>query len=182
MASLIKNSSNTPSPSAPGANTPSGAPGANPPSTAAISGAESSGVQFNSFLGTGWQFPPEFDPEVGRPFMVSDQVDIEQSLNILLSTALGERVMEPAFGCDLRPYLFDPLSPNMIGYLKDRVRNAILYYETRISLLSVEVTAPGSTVLLEGIFQINVTYSITQANSRLNFVYNYFQNEALQSV
>jgi phage baseplate assembly protein W len=163
MASIIAGSSNT-----------------TPP--AAISGADSSGIQFNSFLGTGWAFPPEFDPSVGRPVMVSDQVDIEQSLNILLSTALGERVMEPNYGCDLRPYIFDPLNPHMIGYLKDRVRNAILYYETRISLISVDVTAADSSLLLEGLYQIQVTYSITQTNSRLNFVYNYFQNEALQSV
>jgi len=147
-----------------------------------ISGAESSGIQFNSFLGTGWSFPPEFNPDSGLPEMVSDEDDIKQSLNILLSTALGERVMEPNFGCDLRPYLFDPLTPHMIGYLKDRVRNAILYYETRISLISIDVTAADSPVLLGGMFQITINYSIAQTNSRLNFVYNYFQNEALQSI
>ena len=114
--------------------------------------------------------------------MVSDQLDIDQSLNILLSTALGERVMEPRYGCDLRPYLFDPLTPHMIGYLKDRVRNAILYYETRITIISIDVTEASSALLLQGMFVIEVTYSIAQANSRLNFVYNYFQNEALQSV
>lgn len=139
-------------------------------------------ADFNSFLGTGWQFPPEFDPNLGSCLMVSDQTDIEQSLNILLSTALGERVMEPTFGCDLRPYLFDPLSPHLIGYLKDRVRNAILYFETRISIISIDVTATGSTDLLDGLFQIWITYSIPQTNSRLNYVYNYFQNEALQSI
>lgn len=152
------------------------------PAAASISGADSSGVAFNSFLGTGWAFPPEFNPDSGLPEMVSDEEDIKQSLNILLSTALGERVMEPNFGCDLRPYLFDPLSPHMIGYLRDRVRNAILYYETRITLISIDVTAADSPLLLEGMFQITIEYSIAQTNSRLNFVYNYFQNEALQSV
>ncbi len=137
---------------------------------------------FNSFLGTGWQFPPQFDPEVNGPVMVSDEVDINQSLNILLSTALGERVMEPTFGCDLRPYLFDPLSPHMIGYLKDRVRNAILYYETRISLISVDITSSNSPTLMQGLLQITINYSIAQTNSRLNYVYNYFNNEALQGV
>ena len=191
MASIIIGSSNktTSGSGVTGGSKPSATPGAGiiasgaaAASAAAISGADSSGVQFNSFLGTGWKFPPEFDPNVGLPVMVSDQKDIEESLNILLSTALGERVMEPTFGCDLRPYLFDPLTPHMIGYLKDRVRNAILYYETRISLISVDVTAADSSLLLEGLYQIQVTYSITQTNSRLNFVYNYFQNEALQSV
>ncbi|HEV3325411.1 MAG TPA: GPW/gp25 family protein [Puia sp.] len=151
----------------------SGNPPGTPPGT---------GVQFNSFLGTGWQFPPEFDPALGSCMLVSDETDIEQSLNILLSTALGERVMVPNFGCDLRPYLFDALNPHLIGFIKDRVRNAILYYETRITLISVDVTASGSTDLLDGTFRITITYSIAQTNSRLNFVYDYFQNEALQSI
>jgi len=90
--------------------------------------------------------------------------------------------MEPTYGCDLRPYLFDPLTPHMIGYLKDRVRNAILYFETRITIVSIDVTAANSAQLLEGQFLIEVDYTIAQTNSRLNFVYNYFQNEALQSV
>src|ERR1700733_9053395 len=92
---------------------------------------------FNSFLGAGWAFPPTFDPELLTVSTVSDDVDIGQSLNILLSTALGERVMQPQYGCDLQPYLFQPLNPHMIGFLKDRVKNAILYYETRIKLISV---------------------------------------------
>jgi uncharacterized protein len=145
-------------------------------------GNPSSVIQFNSFLGMGWQFPPEFDTDLGSCVIVSDETDIEQSLNILLSTALGERVMEPTFGCDLRPYLFDALNPHLIGFLKDRVRNAILYYETRITIINIDVTAEGSTDLLEGIFRITISYSIAQTNSRLNYVYDYFQNEALQTV
>lgn len=136
----------------------------------------------NSFLGTGWAFPPAFDTTLTTCQMVSDFVDIEQSLNILLSTALGERVMQPQFGCDLQPYLFQPLNPHMIGYLKDRVKNAILYYESRITIESLDVTAAGSTDLIEGRFEINLTYTVVQTNTRLNYVYNYFQNEALEPI
>ena len=47
------------------------------------------------FLGTGWSFPPEFRLDQKDAKMISDEEDIESSLNILLSTRLGERVMVP---------------------------------------------------------------------------------------
>jgi uncharacterized protein len=134
----------------------------------------------NSFLGTGWAFPPAFDLSLTTCEMVSDDIDIQQSLNILLSTALGERVMQPQYGCDLQPYVFSPLNPHMVGYLKDRVRNALLFYETRIKIESLDVTAANSTDVIEGRFRISMTYTVTQTNTRFNYVYDYFQNEALE--
>jgi phage baseplate assembly protein W len=90
--------------------------------------------------------------------------------------------MQPQFGCDLQPYLFQPLNPQLIGYLKDRVKNAILYYESRITIQTLTVTADNSTDLIEGRFQISLTYTVVQTNTRLNYVYNYFQNEALEQI
>jgi uncharacterized protein len=135
-----------------------------------------------TFLGTGWAFPPTFDRDTGAVEMVSDQTDIEQSLQILLSTSLGERVMQPKYGCDLQPYLFEPLNASLIGYLKDRVNNAILYYEPRILVESVDVTALDSVELWAGKFRITVSYTIIQTNSRLNYVYDYYLAEALQPI
>jgi phage baseplate assembly protein W len=136
----------------------------------------------SGFLGTGWSFPPTFDPAAGTVVLVSDVTDIEQSLNILLSTSLGERVMQPNYGCALQPYLFEPLNASLIGYLKDRVQNAILFYEPRITVVSIDVTAQDSPQLWAGQFQITVTYDIIQTNSRLNYVYSYYLNEALQPI
>ena len=49
-----------------------------------------------SFLGTGWSFPPEFNP-YGSVKKVSDEEDIRESLVILLSTSPGERIMQPTY-------------------------------------------------------------------------------------
>jgi Bacteriophage baseplate protein W len=134
----------------------------------------------NSFLGTGWAFPPQFDKDTKLPEMVSAVTDIEQSLNILLSTSLGERVMVPDYGCDLHDYLFESLDSSVIGYIKNRVNNSILYYEPRITVEQLDVTADDSTDLLEGKFSISIQYSIPGTNSRFNYVYGFYQNEALQ--
>lgn len=134
---------------------------------------------FNSFLGTGWSFPPTFNTGSGTVDMVSNVVDINQSLNILLSTSLGERPLQPKYGCNLNDYVFEPLNNSVIGLIKDRVEHAILFYEPRIVAENIEVTAADSFDLIEGRFTITVEYSIPGTNSRFNYVYDYYKNEAL---
>lgn len=134
------------------------------------------------FLGTGWSFPPSFNHEAATVELVSNVEDINQSLNILLSTSLGERVMQPEYGCNLEDYLFESLSSTMIGYIKDRVMNSIIYYEPRIRVEKIEVTADDSVELFEGKFTIVVEYTIPGTNSRFNYVYDYYKNEALRPV
>ncbi|NML21660.1 GPW/gp25 family protein [Pseudoflavitalea sp. G-6-1-2] len=137
---------------------------------------------FNSFLGTGWAFPPEFSIEAGSVEMVSAVQDINQSLNILLSTSLGERVMQPKYGCNLQDYLFEPMNATIRGYIKELVTNAILYYEPRIIADKIEITAADSFDLIEGRFTILVEYTIPGTNSRFNYVYDYYLNEALKTI
>ncbi len=136
----------------------------------------------NSFLGTGWAFPPAFERESGTVGMVSDFKDIKESLDILLSTSLGERVMQPRYGCELNDYLFEPLSSTVIGYIKDRVKTSILLFEPRIIAEKIDVTADDSFDLIEGRFTITVEYTIPGTNSRFNYVYDYYSNEALKPI
>lgn len=137
---------------------------------------------FNSILGTGWAFPPAFDQASGTVALVSNEDDIRESLNILLSTSLGERVMQPTYGCNLNDYMFESLGSSMIGFIKDRVENAILIYESRIVVDKINVTDDGSFDLVEGKFIITIEYTIPGTNSRFNYVYDYYKNEALKPV
>ena len=135
----------------------------------------------NTFLGTGWAFPPTFNKTTGTVEMVSDE-DISQSLTILLSTSLGERVMQPDYGCNLNDYVFEGLNSTTIGYIKERVANSILYYEPRIVAERIEVTSAGSVDNLEGRFFIEITYTIPGTNSRFNYVYDFYKNEAVKPI
>lgn len=138
---------------------------------------------FKSFLGTGWSFPPTFDLESGSLELVSEVEDIEQSLNILLSTSSrGERIMQPKYGCDLHEFLFETMSSTVIGYIKERVKSSILHFEPRIIAEKIDVTPGDSFDLIEGKFTISIEYSIPGTNSRFNYVYDYYKNEALKPV
>ncbi len=132
---------------------------------------------FNSFLGTGWSFPPTFDLESQTVELVSDIEDIKQSLNILLSTSLGERIMQPDYGCNLNDYMFEAMNNSLIGIIKHHVETAILFYEPRILVDNVDVSAEFSD-LIEGRITITVSYTIPETNSRFNYVYDYYLKEA----
>lgn len=135
-----------------------------------------------SFLGTGWAFPPAFDKTSGSVALVSDVEDIRESLHILLSTSLGERVMLPEYGCNLRDYQFEPLNNTFLGFIEDLVERAILFFEPRIVIENLSVTQPDDFDLIEGKLTISVDFIIADTNSRNNFVYDFYLREADGSV
>ncbi|HET6992543.1 MAG TPA: GPW/gp25 family protein [Bacteroidia bacterium] len=128
-----------------------------------------------SFLGTGWGFPPEFNNVSGDVQMISDVEDIISSLNILLSTAVGERLMQPSFGCNLEEVLFEPISTSLLSFLKGLISDAILYYEPRIRLNKVTINTDN---YLEGLLPIEIDFTVSATNSRYNYVYPFYLNEA----
>jgi hypothetical protein len=135
-----------------------------------------------AYLGTGWSFPPAFDKATKRVSLVSAEKDIDESLEILLSTSLGERVMQPEYGCNLKDYQFESMDNSFLGFIKDLVERAILYYEPRIRLEKVEITDAGSIELFEGLIKINVHYQIESTNTRYNYVYDFYLREADQRI
>jgi phage baseplate assembly protein W len=129
-----------------------------------------------SFLGTGWDFPPTFDRVSGSVRMVSDADDIRSSLHILLSTTVGERRMQPRYGCNLERLLFEPADTTLRSYIADLIYTAILYFEPRILLDNV-VLEPQP---LEGRIDIHVDYTIASTNTRNNFVFPFYRVEGTE--
>ena len=128
----------------------------------------------DSFLGTGWSFPPSFDKERGETEMLSDVEDIQSSLHILLTTRLGERVMQPTYGCNLDELVFEALSSTFKSFIKDLIKTAILYHEPRIKLNKIELDDSRD---LEGIILIVIDYMVRTTNTRFNYVFPYYKNE-----
>jgi phage baseplate assembly protein W len=129
-----------------------------------------------SFLGRGWSFPPSFSANGKDVTMVAEEEDIQQSLQILLATAQGERVMQEDFGCDLHRFLFEEISQSMINSLTGMLTDALLYYEPRISLNNVNVEESTD---ISGLLLISIDYTVRSTNSRFNMVYPFYLNEAV---
>ncbi len=129
-----------------------------------------------SFLGVGWGFPPAFTRGGAQVEMVIGDEDIHQSLQILLSTRLGERVMQADFGCDLSGVLFEEVNQSLVNDLTGMITDAILYHEPRISLNKIDISEEESE---QGLLLISIDYSIKSSNSRFNMVYPFYINEAM---
>jgi phage baseplate assembly protein W len=70
--------------------------------------------------------------------MVEDQDAIRQSLLMLLSTAPGERVMRPYYGCDLRRLVFSPNDETTAGLAIHYVRRAVERWEPRVEIEAID--------------------------------------------
>ncbi len=128
----------------------------------------------NSFLGTGWGFPPNFVKGVNGVELISDEEDIRSSLEILLSTRIGERIMQPTYGCELTKLLFEPIDLTLKAYIKDLIKDAVLYHEPRIILNDVAFNTSNAE---EGIIEITLDYTIASTNTRYNYVYPFYLSE-----
>ncbi|MFZ5960893.1 GPW/gp25 family protein [Pseudomonas sp. QL9] len=125
------------------------------------------------FIGSGWSFPPAFDKKAASVSMSSGIRDIEESLRIIFSTALGERIMNPLFGCALDSSVFEVMNASRIAWLENLIRTAIIYHEARIDADQITVEPDP----LAGRLLIAIGYKVRGSNSRFNFVYPYYLNE-----
>lgn len=107
--------------------------------------------------------------------MTSDEEDIKKSLEILLSTTIGERFLQPLYGCNLDEYVFEPFNATLSTEIRLTVKNAIDLYEPRLKLLSVRL---DTGLMVEGRVDIAVEYQVISTNSRFNLVYPFYMNEA----
>ncbi|MGA9997457.1 MAG: GPW/gp25 family protein [Pyrinomonadaceae bacterium] len=128
----------------------------------------------SSFLGTGWSFPPTFSRLDYSVAMVSDDQDIRESLWVLFSTSLGERIMLPGYGSQLWLMIFQNITNTLMTQLADMVRQAVLYWEARIDVDDV-VVQPDATVA--GLILITVYYTIRKTNARNNLVFPFYIQE-----
>lgn len=127
-----------------------------------------------SFLGTGWSFPPEFNKAAKDVKTVSEEDDILESLYILLSTSPGERIMQPTYGCGLRSMMFENITESTITEIKDIIERAILFFEPRITLNSIEI---DTGEMNKGLLKIVLKYTVRTTNSRSNMVYPFYFQE-----
>ena len=129
-----------------------------------------------AFLGIGWSFPPEFykHPVTPGVKMIVEEDDIRESLSILLTTTPGERVMQPAYGCGLNALVFDVITESLITEIKDVIERSVLFFETRITLQSVDVNTDDS---INGQLKIQLNYTVRKTNTRSNIVYPFYYLE-----
>ena len=75
----------------------------------------------------------------------SDVNIVASSIKMLLLTAIGERVMEPTYGTNIRDYIFDPNIQGINAVLTSSISQAVALWVPQVSVLSINVTTQAST-------------------------------------
>lgn len=124
----------------------------------------------NTFIGRGIAFPMRVD-HTGSIALVGGPEDIDRSIVMVLSTAKGERLMRPEFGCAIWDQLFEPINPNTLGLMAQAVRDAIGQWEPRVELEDVTTSVDDAA---QGKVKIDITYRVRASNDRRNLVYPFY--------
>src|SRR6516165_5195149 len=133
-----------------------------------------SNASLTPMLGAGWYFPIAYEgldratKGYAKLALATDELSVRQSIEIILSTSKGERVMRPDFGCDLDKLLFAPNNGATRALAEFEVTEALRTWEPRIEVLDVSVRAGGDNgeQLL-----IDIDYRVRSTDNRFNLVY-----------
>lgn len=129
-------------------------------------------------LGVGWDFPVSFVAGDGAWHIGVARYEecVRHSILLILSTARGERVMRPDFGCGLHDLVFAVNGPATQGMAAFHVREALLHWEPRIDVLRVAASSAGEhgeQLLIE------IDYRVRLTDGRFNLVYPFYLDRAL---
>jgi phage baseplate assembly protein W len=123
-----------------------------------------------TFIGRGFDWPMRVD-HTGSIKLTDGAPDLDRSIELVLMTAPGERVMRPQFGCRIWELLFEPVTPNLLGLIAEAVRDALAQWEPRIE---VEDVQPVPDPRDHSLVRVNVTYRVRATNDRRNLVYPFY--------
>ena len=121
-------------------------------------------------LGTGLAFPVQTNAR-GEIELVSGEKDIQQSIQIILGTRPGERVMRPTFGCRVHDLLFEPRDATTSSLIKKYVEDALSFWEPRIQILAVSTSISDE---MDGAILVEIDYQIKATHDTRSIVYPFF--------
>lgn len=116
--------------------------------------------------GRGIGFPPRIAPN-GQMVWSAGELNVRESICIILRTRRGERLMRPDFGCGLDRYLFEPATVSTLRLIQEEVKTALQRWEPRVALDDVIVaTHPTDPRAVD----VTVVYTLiaTQQRERLS--------------
>ena len=91
-------------------------------------------------FGRGMSFPPRVGPD-GRVAWSHGEVNVRESIRVILMTEQPERLRTPNFGGSLGRFLFEPNTVSTRRLIQDRIRKELAQWEPRIRVESVSVDA-----------------------------------------
>ena len=123
----------------------------------------------NQIVGRGWIFPPRIGPQ-GGVALTNDRSELDQAIGIILTTAPGQRVMRPTFGCRLHDLVFAPNNNHTAALARRYVEEALGMWEPRITVTHV-ATRPDPD---NGRLLIEIAYETKATHDRRSLVHPFY--------
>lgn len=112
--------------------------------------------------GQSMSFPPRVGPD-GRLVWSSGELNVRESICIILRTRPGERLQLPDFGCGLERFLFEPNNVATLRLIQEAVKQSLTRWEPRIKLDDVRVALdPADAQMVD----ITVLYTLIATQKR----------------
>ncbi len=127
----------------------------------------------NKILGRGWAFPPQFKVDTNETVMAEGVEDINQSLYILFTTEIGERVMQPNFGSAMKSMIFESINEHFKSYMRMVLTRSIYLYEARIKPITIDFFEDE---IVEGRYLMHLDYYVLETKQKNSFVYPFYLN------
>ena len=124
----------------------------------------------NSSSVKGWKFPPAFNVYSKTVDTVDGDQSIKESLQVLLTTIPGERLMELDYGCDLSVLAFRTLDTNLVTFMTNNIKQAIERWEKRINVQEILIDQVND---IDGVVKITIQYIVLKTTQSGSFVLNY---------
>ncbi len=132
--------------------------------------SSSSRASSQAILGRGVRFP--FRPGAGGGFaLVEGEDNVAQSIEMILSTALGERQMRFDFGSALPQLIFQPITNSTLAEIEESARQALRDWERRIIVRTAIAEVDPD---VQSKVNLTITYDIPRTNARGNLVFPFF--------
>jgi len=119
-------------------------------------------------LGTGLAFPLGVDDR-GRIALAREEIDVEQAIRIILSTAPGERPMRPEFGCAVHDCVFERIEADTLARIDQAVRVALDRWEPRVAIEDIVFESRR-----EGELLVHLRYRLRASNDVRNLVFPFY--------
>lgn len=123
----------------------------------------------SSFYGQGVSYPVALDV-TGGITESSGLQNIQQSIQIILGTQYGERVMRPTFGCNLKSLVFAPNNQQTSALARQYVMDGLQQWEPRITVKSVSVTNSVESPML----LIDIQYVVNASLDPQAMIYPFY--------
>lgn len=127
-------------------------------------------------LGTGWEFPPRFNQATNSVSMLEGKEDVENSIEVILQTKLGERILRSEFGSEIHDLLFEPLNATMKTYMASSLRDSLTENEPRITVETVDLVQQNPGL---GRVDITIRYKLIGSNQPNNLVVPFYAPDNL---